>query len=271
MNQIIEQFKQLGLNTYEAKVYMALLGKHPATGYEVSKASNVPQARAYDTLKALENKNMVVSMGGKPTTYLPVPPEELLDRIEKSYQDTINDLRQALPNYAVESIEPVHNLRGETAIFHHAKQMIAQARETIFLELWSHDQSLFEEPLREAAARGVKIVVVGYNNVGFDFCKVYEHDLAESIETSLGGRWIIITVDSLEGLVGTYPLGQPEPHALWTRNPALVLVIKELVVHDIFLLDVEQTLSSEIRRAYGSGTHPLRDKILGHESLIGSH
>ena len=72
-NRLIEQFRQLGLNTYEAKVYIALLGKHPATGYEVSKSSSVPQARAYDTLKALESKNMVVSMGGKPQPRKPQP------------------------------------------------------------------------------------------------------------------------------------------------------------------------------------------------------
>ena len=270
-NRLIEQFRQLGLNTYEAKVYIALLGKHPATGYEVSKSSSVPQARAYDTLKALESKNMVVSMGGKPTTYLPVPPEELLDRIEKTYQSTINELRAELPNYSVESIEPVHNLRGEAAIFNHARQMIENARETIMLEMWSDDQKFLEPALRDANDRGVKIAVVGYNNVSYDFCTVYEHDLADDIEDTLGGRWILLTVDATEGLVGTHPVGQNEPHALWTRNPALVLVIKELVVHDIFLLDIEQTLPDVLTQTYGRGKPRLRNKIFGDINLIGAH
>lgn len=268
---IVERFKALGLNTYEAKVYLALLKQHPATGYEVSKESGVPQARAYDTLKSLESQKMVVSTGGKPTTYLPVPPEEILDRLEKGYQGAINFLRTSLPNYSVESIEPVHNLRGEKAIYAHACEMIDLARETVFVEMWQNDQHLLADALKRASERGVQVYVVGYNNVDLPFARVYPHQLADQVETNLGGRWIIMAVDALEGMVGTHPVNSPEPHALWTRNPALVLVIKELVVHDIFLLDVERRMAGPIRQEYGEDMFRLRNAILGNESLIGGH
>lgn len=271
MDDIIERLKQIGLNSYEAKVYLALLKHHPATGYEISKNSNVPQARAYDTLKALETQKMVVITGGKPVTYIPIPPDELLNRFEKKYQGSINFLRTALPNYSVESIEPVHNLRGEDAIFAHVREMIEAAQETIFMEIWSDDQQLLEKPLRDAANRGVSVHIVGYNNVTYDFCKVYPHSLATAIETSLGGRWLIMAVDAFEGLVGTSPGGSNQPHALWTRNPALVLVIKELIVHDIFLLDVEKNLQGPMEAVYGQHQLKLRNKILGNEILIGAH
>ncbi len=271
MDAIIERLKQIGLNTYEAKVYLALLQTHPATGYEISKNSNVPQARAYDTLKALESQKIVVTTGGKPVTYMPVPPEELLSRFEKQYQGSIDYLRKSLPNYAVESIEPVHNLRGEQAIYQHACQMIESAKETIFMELWQEDQHLLEKPLREAAKRGVSIHIVGYNGVNYDFGRIYPHGQADSIETSTGGRWLILAVDAEESMVGSTPLGSTELHALWTRNPVLVLVIKELVVHDIFLLDVEQTLREPMEKAYGPHLLKLRNKILGNEILIGAH
>lgn len=271
MDGIIERLKEIGLNSYEAKVYLALLKHHPATGYEISKNSNVPQARAYDTLKALENQKIVMATGSKPVTYIPISPEQLLNRFEKQYQTSINYLRSALPSYSVESIEPVHNLRGEQAIFNHMIEMIEGAQETIFLELWSEDQHILQKPLSDAVERGVSVHVVGYNNVEYGFCKVYSHALADTIESSLGGRWMIIAVDAYEGMVGTYPVGAKDPHALWTRNPALVLVIKELVVHDIFLLDVEQTLRGPMEKAYGSHLLKLRNKILGNEILIGAH
>ncbi len=271
MDSIIEQFKQIGLNTYEAKVYLALLKQHPATGYEISKSANIPQARAYDTLKALESQKMVVSTEGKPVTYIPVSPEEILGRFEKKYQNSIDFLRSALPSYAVESVEPVYNLRGEEAIYNHACQMIAEAKDTIFMELWSLDQQLLEQPLREAVNRGVSVYVVGYDNVTYDFCHLYQHSLADTIETSLGGRWLFIAVDAHEAMVGSSPTGTSQPHALWTKNPAIVLVIKELVVHDIFLLDVEQTLREPMEKAYGSHLLKLRNKILGNEILIGAH
>jgi len=271
MEALIEQFRQLGLNSYEAKVYLALLQHHPATGYEISKNSNVPQARAYDTLKALESKKMVVGTTGKPVTYMPVPPEKILARFEKKYQDSIDFLRNSLPSFAVESIEPVYNLRGNGAIYQHAFDLIEKAEESVFLEIWSDDEKLLEAPLRQAVERGVSVHVVGYNQVKYDFCHVYHHPLADNIETSLGGRWIIMAVDTSCGLVGTNPVGAPEAHAVWTHHPALVLVIKELIVHDIFLLDVEQRLKEPMAQVYGSHQFKLRNAILGNEILFGGH
>src|SRR5262249_45167667 len=108
-------------------------------------------------------------------------------------------------------------------------------------------------------------------HVSYDFGHVYQHSLADSIESTLGGRWILIAVDAYEGLIGSSPAGMSEPHALWTKNPAIVLVIKELIVHDIFLLDVEQTLRGPMEKAYGNHLMKLRNKILGNEVLIGAH
>ena len=56
MEKLIDNLKELGLNTYESKVYIALLKKHPSTGYEISNIANMPQSRTYDTLKSLEQK-----------------------------------------------------------------------------------------------------------------------------------------------------------------------------------------------------------------------
>jgi acetylornithine deacetylase/succinyl-diaminopimelate desuccinylase-like protein len=64
MADLVEKLKEIGFNSYEAKVYIALLKKYPATGYEVAKLANIPQARTYDTLKVLEEK--IENVCGKP-------------------------------------------------------------------------------------------------------------------------------------------------------------------------------------------------------------
>ncbi len=268
---LIERLKEMGFNTYEAKVYLALLKHHPATGYEISKESGVPQARAYDTLKALESNNVVVAIGGKPVTYIPVTPEELLDRWERSFKRSINYLRESLPTLSTETVEPVINLRGEESIFKHAAEMISNARQSLFLELWNEDGAQLAKPLQEARTRGVDIKIVGYNNLQLDGITVYQHGLARTIEQSLGGRWLVISADESEGLVGTVSMGDRPPQAVVTRNPGIVLIIKELVVHDIFLLDVEQNLQQEIERVYGKDMMKLRQKILGDEIGVGAH
>ena len=77
MADLVEKLKEIGFNSYEAKVYIALLKKYPATGYEVSKLANIPQARTYDTLKVLEQKNVVAATNTKPVSYTPIKPKQI--------------------------------------------------------------------------------------------------------------------------------------------------------------------------------------------------
>ena len=97
MADLVEKLKEIGFNTYEAKVYIALLKKYPATGYEVAKLSNIPQSRTYDTLKALETKNVVVATNTKPVSYTPIKPKQLISAYQKKMTSTINYLDKNLP------------------------------------------------------------------------------------------------------------------------------------------------------------------------------
>lgn len=257
--ELVDRLKALGLNTYEARVYLSLLKHYPATGYEVSKESGVPQARAYDTLKALEARGIVSAAAGKPVTYLPVSPDELLNSWERSFKESVSYLRQSLPQMTSETVEPILNIRGKQACIRHFEDMVAQARETIFLEIWQQDAQRFEPVLREAAARGVTLNVVGYNNVTLDFCRVYAH----SVSQDMGGRWLILSVDDRVGLVGNLPEGERIPKAVYTRNEGIVFIIRELVIHDIFLLELEQDLHPLFEEKYGPHLCRLRERIFG--------
>ncbi|MBX2860952.1 MAG: hypothetical protein KTR14_06940 [Vampirovibrio sp.] len=262
MEDLIEKLKGLGFNTYESKVYITLLNHHPATGYEISKESGVPQARAYDTLKALETNRIVVSNGGKPTTYMPVSPHELLDRHERSFKSSMAYLRETLPNLTEETIAPVLNLRGEAAIFNHAIETISSAQKTIFMELWLEDGPKMEPYLREASERGVEIRIVGYDGLSFDFCPVYSHGHSKTIDTPPGSRWVMLTRDECESVAGFFTADKSS-HGVLTRNSDIVLLIKELMIHDIFLLELENKLGPEIEAVFGKDLIQLRQEVLG--------
>ncbi len=262
MEKLVEKLKEMGLNGYEAKVYLSLLKNHPATGYEISKESGVPQARAYDTLKTLETRKIVVSMGEKPVTYVPVAPNTLLERWEREFVSNLGFLKETLPSLNEQTVEPVLSLQGGNAIFNYACSMIDHAVNSLFLELWPEDAERLSPNIQAAKDRGIPIRVVGYDNVQVPGVEVFQHGLARTIENSLGGRWLIIAADDNEGLVGSVP-PDGAPQAVYTRNPGLVLIIKELVVHDIFLLDVEEKLQPQMEALYGKNLKGLRARILG--------
>ena len=112
MDNLIEKLKELGFNSYEAKVYLALLKKCPATGYEISQLSDVPQSRAYDALKSLEVEGVVYSSNDKPQKYTPIPPKELTQRFKRRMNSTIDYLEKKLPNVKDSYNEPIHNISG---------------------------------------------------------------------------------------------------------------------------------------------------------------
>ena len=54
----IEKLKIFGLNSYEAKIWVALLSRGVSSAGELSDISNVPRSRSYDVLESLEKKRI---------------------------------------------------------------------------------------------------------------------------------------------------------------------------------------------------------------------
>lgn len=272
MDEVIESLKELGLNTYEAKVYVALLKKYPATGYEVSQIADVPQSRAYDTLKALEKDKIVVATNAKPFTYTPIKPTELTKRFKRKVNSTIEFLDKNLPSVKEDYTEPILSITGIANIREKVIEIVKNAKKEIYIEIWSQDFRFIEPYLLDAYNRGVEIKIVGYDNLKSNFGLVFEHGSAKEIETSLGGRMIILAADEEEGMIGNSSSVNAENiHVVWTKNIGVVFLIKEFIVHDMYLLDIENNLSDQLKVVYGKNLKNLRDKILGANSVYRIH
>jgi sugar-specific transcriptional regulator TrmB len=272
MDDLIEKLKELGFNTYEAKVYLALLEKYPATGYEVSKVSNVPQARAYDTLKVLEKEKIVFANNSKPVTYTPIKPIELTKRFKRKMSSTIEFLDKMLPKVKDDYTEPILGISGGANIRAKVIEIIKNAKSEIFLEIWSQDFKFFEQYLLEAYNRGVDIKIVGYDNLECNFGLVFEHKHAKEIESSLGARMVILAVDNSEGVIGNSFTHKNEmASVVWTKNQGVVFLIKELIVHDMYLIDIEENLGEQVKTVYGKNLKKLQDKVLGANTLYTIH
>ena len=181
MADLVEKLKEIGFNSYEAKVYIALLKKFPATGYEVSKLANIPQARTYDTLKVLEQKNVVATSNTKPVSYTPIKPKQLLSTYQKKMNSTLNYLEKHLPEVKESYNEPIITINGKQNIYNKVLEVIQNAKKEIYLEIWSQDFKVFEQELLNAYNRNVEIRIVGYDNFSSRFGLVFEHAFARDI------------------------------------------------------------------------------------------
>lgn len=272
MDEVIERLKELGFNTYEAKIYLALLKKYPATGYEASQIANVPQARAYDTLKTLEKEKIVVASNSKPVMYTPIKPSELTQRYKRKVNSTLEFLDKNLPNVKEDYTEPILSISGSANIREKIIEIVKNAQKEIYIEIWSHDYKMMEQHFIDAYNRGVEIKIVGYDSLKTNFGTVFEHGSSKEIETSLGGRMIILAADNKEGIIGnSSSINAENLHVVWTKNTGVVFLIKEFIVHDMYLIDVQSNLAEQLKVTYGKNLKTLKEKVLGVNSPFRIH
>ena len=264
MDEIVEKLKEVGLNEYQAKVYIALLKKFPATGYEIAKLANIPQSRAYDTLKTLENMHIVVPVNSKPAAYTPIKPKELTKRFKRKIDSTINFLEKKLPDIKEESYtEPILSITGRTKIIDKKEEIIKNARKTIFISLFSQDYKYLESHLLDAYNRGLDVKIVKYDNFTCNFGKSFQHSGIPMLEHYFSGKFVFLSADNSEGIFGiTQPLKNDTAGVIWTKNPEIVFLIKAFTVHDMYMIDIEDNFPEQLRYFYGAGLKKLRDKIL---------
>lgn len=264
MDEIVEKLKELGFNEYQSKVYIALLKKFPATGYEISKLANIPQSRTYDTLKNLETLNIVLSSNSKPVTYTPIRPKELTKRYKRKFDSTINFLEKKLPDIKEEDYtEPILAINGRTKIIDKTIEIIKNAKKNIYIELWGEDFKHLEQHLLDAYNRGLDVKIVKYDNFICNFGTVFEHSGVPMLGYYVSGKFIFLSADENEGLFGmTQPNKVKNPKVLWTKNSEIAFLIKALAVHDMYMIDIADNFPEQLRYFYGAGLKKLRDKIL---------
>ncbi|MDA1197235.1 MAG: hypothetical protein O2779_04710 [Nanoarchaeota archaeon] len=79
--------EDFSLNIYEVKIWTVLLEKGVATAGELADVSGVPRSRCYDVLESLEKKGFIIMKIGKPIKYISIPPEEIIDRVQKEIKE----------------------------------------------------------------------------------------------------------------------------------------------------------------------------------------
>ena len=177
----IKKIKDFGLNSYEAKLWTALLSRGISTAGELSDIANVPRSRTYDVLESLEKKGFIISKIGKPIKYLALPPFEVLERVKKRIQEdsdlklsTMDSLKRSkildelslLHTQGIDTVDATEitgSFQGRGSLYDHLDMMIRSAEKEIILcttekgLIRKHDY--FKKAFEKAAKKGVKIKI----------------------------------------------------------------------------------------------------------------
>lgn len=259
---VIGILQELGFTEYEAKAYLSLLEKSPSTGYAVALNSGVPRSKIYEVLGGLADRGEVIVSHGAPALYSPLPPQELVRQRRARAEGTLDSAEEALRRYESnsESRENIWSIKGREEIFSRVKEIIAQASGRLMFEIWLEDFCEIAKELKEASERGLEILIVSYGRLACDFAKVYNHDLHEEITGYYGGRWVIVSADDREIAAGIVSLGD-ESRAAWTTHPGLVMPITEIILHDIYIMEIMDAHRGVLEATFGPNLTGLRDKF----------
>jgi sugar-specific transcriptional regulator TrmB len=177
--KVLDALKQIGLNLYERKLWVALLSKGTSTAGELSSLAKVPHSRTYDVLETLADKGFVIVQSTKPIKYVAVIPKEAFERAKKKLrEDTkvkIDRMERVEKSSEMKELEKVYkkgfktvepaeltgSLKGKKALEEKLESSFKNAKRNIsilttrsgLLELHKNHT----DNLKKAAERGVKI------------------------------------------------------------------------------------------------------------------
>ncbi len=76
-----ENLTALGLTTYEAKAYLALMRRDSFAAADVARLAGIPRQRIYDVLATLVEKGLAAQRPGSPAKYAAIAPELAIERL----------------------------------------------------------------------------------------------------------------------------------------------------------------------------------------------
>jgi HTH-type transcriptional regulator, sugar sensing transcriptional regulator len=262
---IFETLKNLNFTEYEAKAYLSLLEESPLTGYAVAKNSGVPRSKIYEVLDSLAIRGDILVSPGNTPQYTPVPAKELIKNRRMEAEQNFELAEKSLAEFeqSANDRENIWNIMGRNEILHKVKDCIASSKTRILLEVWKEEYEELESELRQAAKRGVNVTIIAYGEILSDFANLYLHYMGQKITEEYGGRWLVISADDSEVVAGIVSLGK-DSRAAWTRHVGLVMPITEVMIHDLYLMEIMEKHRKPLEESFGENLVNLRRKFSIH-------
>jgi sugar-specific transcriptional regulator TrmB len=110
----IRELTALGLTTYEAKAYVALLGRDSFTAAQVARQGELPRQRIYDVLSSLVEKGLASSRPGSVVKYAAVAPELAIERLVVAHRHNLESLERSAADVVAELAPAYASGQGNT-------------------------------------------------------------------------------------------------------------------------------------------------------------
>jgi len=268
VEDLIARLNRLGFAEWEAKAYLALLQRSPVTGYQVSKDSGVPRSMVYQVLGKLVNRGAaLVTHDGDNTLYAPLPPHELMERLQREHVGLTEGLKRDLVQVSQRSDEEyVWRIEGHENVLSRAWKLIERAQENLYAQMYAQEFERLRPAFEAAAARGVKIGLATVGAVTFQAGHVVELPVTETF-SEVATFALLLVADRSEVLLGErVPAAQER--ASWTCNRHLATIVEGHVRRTLLIPILYRRLGVDrVLGAMPGDERELMEALLDREKL----
>ncbi len=245
--ELVKKIKDyFNLNIYETKVWLALVSKGVASAGEIAQISEVPRSRTYDVLESLEKQGFAMAKVGKPTKYIAIKPEMVLEKLKKNTMFNAEEKVKVLDNLKgtreYEELQELHNsstilvkreditssIKGRSNILSYARDIIENAGKEVVICLPANDliekarifSGLFEKLKKQNIA--IKLALKGTDE---ELKKVHERYNIKPVKTNLPSKFFMI--DRKQVLFSLNDAGEDEI-AVWLNSEFFTQALSSL-------------------------------------------
>ena len=232
--------ENLGLTSYEIKVYLSLLENGVQTASDVSKISGVPYSKIYEVLNSLENKVWLESDSSRPQKFFPKPPSTALEavRIQKENEVKFNEViirNELMPLYEKSGVKEKPEIwvaRGFYNIAGKVDEIIQNCQKELLIALPQIAQEIakpLQPILRTLHDRGIKIMVLVSEGMDIDVIRAISRIAEVRIKNNMFGGGVIGDGVQVLILLGedNNENGSFDPIAIWAEHPGLAVFAKD--------------------------------------------
>jgi len=238
---VIEDLMALGMSSYEAKAYLALVtAGEQLSGYEVAKRSGVPRSTVYETLGKLIARGAAFEARttDRGADYVALPAGALIRRLRRDMAHNIEALSDSLPRVTEPGRHLTYSLADRGAVLGRASDVLDGSRREILVHAWESELAPVFGVLAEAEQRGVSVFLH----------RADDRDREPEGDDEHPGSRLFAVVGDHRGAVVARGEGR-SLSGLFSNEPALCLLAGEAVRRGLMLDEVAgQVGEAEPRR-----------------------
>lgn len=258
-----------GFSEIEGLVYGFLLKESPATGYRISHGIGKPTANTYKAIASLAARGALTVDDGDNKQCRAVPPDELLARLERGFQDQKRAAEDALKDlFQDDADDRIYRLARPEQVMERARAMIERAEQMVLVDAFTAPLAGIREALVAAVKRKVRVAVQVYDDTHIPGALLLRNDRSPEVISHWPGQHFTLVVDAREHLLALFAMDMSSVHqAVWSQSAFLSCLHHNHLACDFALTALETLPERDPRRKKMAALSLLNAEPLGLREL----